>query len=102
MPPYPRELNLSQLIPNFEPDAILPRLRRLFWLEATKAEKDFNHLLVKPMLKQHDRNLHLTELRAAMEVAVSTPRSSSRGIGRYAPSGPEEQLGRDRIRRGTA
>ncbi|MFQ5419779.1 MAG: dynamin family protein, partial [Anaerolineae bacterium] len=42
----------------FSDDDLLPRLRRLFWLEATKAEKDFNHLLVKPMLKQHDRNLH--------------------------------------------
>ncbi len=51
----------------FSDDDLLPRLRRLFWLEATKAEKNFNHLLIKPMLKQHDRNLHLPELRAAME-----------------------------------
>ncbi|GIK54367.1 MAG: GTPase RsgA [Chloroflexi bacterium] len=52
----------------FSDDELLPRLRRLFWLEATKAERDFNTHLVKPMLKNHDRNLHDPELRAAMEI----------------------------------
>ena len=51
----------------FGDDDLLPRLRRLFWLEATKAERDFNTHLVKPMLKQHDRNLHKDELREAMQ-----------------------------------
>jgi hypothetical protein len=51
----------------FSDDDLLPRLRRLFWLEATKAERDFNNHLVKPMLKQHDRNLHSDELREAMQ-----------------------------------
>jgi hypothetical protein len=51
----------------FSDDDLLPRLRRLFWLEATKAERDFNNHLVKPMLKQHDRNLHSEELRTAMQ-----------------------------------
>jgi hypothetical protein len=51
----------------FSDDDLLPRLRRLFWLEATKAERDFNNHLVKPMLKQHDRNLHSSELREAMQ-----------------------------------
>jgi Fe-S cluster assembly ATPase SufC len=52
----------------FSDDELLPRLRRLFWLEATKAERDFNTQLVKPLLKQHDRNLHKPELREAMEM----------------------------------
>jgi hypothetical protein len=52
----------------FNDDDLLPRLRRLFWLEATKAERDFNTHIVKPMLKQHDRNLQKPELRAAMEM----------------------------------
>ncbi len=56
----------------FNDDELLPRLRRLFWLEATKAERDFNTQLVKPMLKQHDRNLHKPELRAAMEMDLET------------------------------
>jgi hypothetical protein len=51
----------------FNDDDLLPRLRRLFWLEATKAERDFNNHLVKPMLKQHDRSLHSAELREAMQ-----------------------------------
>lgn len=53
-------------------DELLPRLRRLFWLEATKAERDFNTQLIKPMLKQHDRNLHKSELRDAMEMDLET------------------------------
>jgi energy-coupling factor transporter ATP-binding protein EcfA2 len=56
----------------FSDDALLPRLRRLFWLEATKAERDFNNHLVKPMLKQHDRNLADPELRQAMEIDLES------------------------------
>ena len=52
----------------FSDDDLLPRLRRLFWLEAIKTERDFNNLLIKPMLRQHDRNLHKPELRKALEV----------------------------------
>ncbi|NCF64424.1 MAG: hypothetical protein GWP61_00520 [Chloroflexi bacterium] len=56
----------------FSDDELLPRLRRLFWLEATKAERDFINYLVKPMLKQHDRNLHDEELRKAMEIDLES------------------------------
>jgi len=56
----------------FSDDELLPRLRRLFWLEATKTERDFINYLVKPMLKQHDRNLHDPELRAAMEIDLES------------------------------
>jgi hypothetical protein len=56
----------------FNDDELLPRLRRLFWLEATKAERDFNNHLVKPMLRQHDRNLHNDELRQAMEIDLES------------------------------
>jgi hypothetical protein len=56
----------------FSDDELLPRLRRLFWLEATKAERDFNTLLIKPMMKQHDRNLHKPELREALEPDLET------------------------------
>jgi hypothetical protein len=56
----------------FTDDELLPRLRRLFWLEATKTERDFNNYLVKPMLKQHDRNLHDSELRTAMEIDLES------------------------------
>jgi hypothetical protein len=56
----------------FSDNELLPRLRRLFWLEATKAERDFNNLLIKPMLKQHDRNLHRPELRQAMEMDLES------------------------------
>jgi hypothetical protein len=56
----------------FSDDELLPRLRRLFWLEATKAERDFNNHLVKPMLKQHDRNLHKEELRQEMEIDLES------------------------------
>jgi hypothetical protein len=52
----------------FSDDELLPRLRRLFWLEATKAERDFNTHIIKPMLKNHDRNLQDPELRTAMEI----------------------------------
>ena len=51
----------------FADDELLPRLRRLFWLEATRAERDFTNHVVKPMLRQHDRKLHDDELRKAME-----------------------------------
>ncbi len=56
----------------FSDDNLLPRLRRLFWLEATRAERDFNNHLVKPMLRQHDRKLHDEELRQAMEVDLES------------------------------
>lgn len=56
----------------FRDDELLPRLRRLFWLEATKAERDFTNRLVKPMLKQHDRNLQDETLRQAMEVDLES------------------------------
>ncbi|MCA9951690.1 MAG: hypothetical protein KDE48_18695, partial [Anaerolineales bacterium] len=56
----------------FSDDELLPRLRRLFWLEATRAERDFINSLVKPMLKQHDRNLHNDDLRAAMEIDLES------------------------------
>ncbi len=56
----------------FNDDDLLPRLRRLFWLEATKAERDYVNYLVKPMLKSHDRNLHSDELRAAMEIDLES------------------------------
>jgi GTPase SAR1 family protein len=44
------------------------RLRRLFWLEVTLAERDFNNYIVNPMMRQHDRNLPNAEMRQAMEV----------------------------------
>ncbi len=56
----------------FGDDQLLPRLRRLFWLEATKAERDFNNHIVKPMLRQHDRKLHDDELRKAMEIDLES------------------------------
>ncbi len=56
----------------FSDDELLPRLRRLFWLEATKTERDFNNMIVKPMMRQHDRNLHKLELRKAMEVDLES------------------------------
>jgi len=56
----------------FSDDELLPRLRRLFWLEATKAERDFNNQIVKPMLKQHDRNIQDPELREAMEIDLES------------------------------
>ncbi len=51
----------------FADDDLLPRLRRLFWLEATRAERDFNTHIIKPMMRQHDRKLDSNELRDAME-----------------------------------
>ena len=56
----------------FSDDELLPRLRRLFWLEATKTERDYNNYLVKPTLKQHDRNLQSETLREAMEVDLES------------------------------
>lgn len=56
----------------FSDDELLPRLRRLFWLEATKTERDFINSLVKPMLKNHDRKLHDDELRRAMEIDLES------------------------------
>ena len=56
----------------FSDDQMLSRLRRLFWLEATKAERDFTNNIVKPMLRQHDRKLADPELRKAMEVDLES------------------------------
>lgn len=56
----------------FGDDELLPRLRRLFWLEATKSERDFNNYLVKPIIKQHDRKLSDPELRKAMEIDLES------------------------------
>lgn len=56
----------------FSDDELLPRLRRLFWLEATKAERDFTNHLVKPMLKNHDRKLQEPELREAMAIDLES------------------------------
>ena len=56
----------------FSDDELLPRLRRLFWLETTKAERDFNNHIVKPMLRQHDRKLHDEMLRSAMEIDLES------------------------------
>ncbi|MGB3715326.1 MAG: dynamin family protein [Candidatus Promineifilaceae bacterium] len=56
----------------FADSELLSRLRRLFWLEATKAERDFNTCLVKPMIRQHDRKLSDAELRQAMEVDLES------------------------------
>jgi hypothetical protein len=56
----------------FGDNELLPRLKRLFWLEATKAERDYNNFIIKPMLRQHDRNLSDLELRDAMEVDLES------------------------------
>jgi len=56
----------------FADDELLPRLRRLFWLEATKAERDFNNHIIKPMLRQHDRKLYDETLRQAMEMDLES------------------------------
>jgi Fe-S cluster assembly ATPase SufC len=56
----------------FSDDTLLPRLRRLFWLEATKAERDLNNHIIKPMLRQHDRKLYEEALREAMEVDLES------------------------------
>ncbi|MCA9980635.1 MAG: hypothetical protein KDD89_07380, partial [Anaerolineales bacterium] len=56
----------------FSDDDLLPRLRRLFWMEATRAEQDFNNQIIKPMLRNHDRNLYDEALRLAMEVDLES------------------------------
>jgi hypothetical protein len=56
----------------FSDDELLPRLRRLFWLEATKSERDYNNYLVKPIIKQHDRKLSDPKLREAMEIDLES------------------------------
>ncbi|MGH2537336.1 MAG: dynamin family protein [Candidatus Promineifilaceae bacterium] len=53
-------------------EELLPRLRRLFWLEVTRAERDFNAFLVQPTLKQHNRNLSDPGLRQAMEMDLES------------------------------
>lgn len=67
-----REVFQAIITDMFSDDDLLPRLRRLFWLEATKAERDFNNHIVKPMLRQHDRKLHDPELRTAMEIDLES------------------------------
>ena len=56
----------------FRDDELLPRLRRLFWMEATQAEQTFNNHILKPLLRNHDRNLYSDDLRAAMEVDLES------------------------------
>jgi hypothetical protein len=56
----------------FSDGELLSRMRRLFWLEATKAERDFNTCIVKPMIRQHDRKLSDPELRQAMDVDLES------------------------------
>jgi hypothetical protein len=56
----------------FADGELVNRLRRLFWLEATRAERDFNTCLVKPMIRQHDRKLSDPELRQAMEADLES------------------------------
>ena len=56
----------------FRDDELLPRLRRLFWMEATRIEQTFNNHIVKPLLRNHDRNLYNDDLRAAMEVDLES------------------------------
>lgn len=56
----------------FRDDELLPRLRRLFWMEATRVEQDFNNHIIKPLLRNHDRNLYNENLRTAMEVDLES------------------------------
>lgn len=56
----------------FSDNELLPRLRRLFWMEATRVEQEFNNHIIKPMLRNHDRNMYSDELRNAMEVDLES------------------------------
>lgn len=56
----------------FSDQELLPRLRRLFWMEATRAEQEFNNQIIKPMLRNHDRNLYSEELQAAMAIDLES------------------------------
>lgn len=56
----------------FSDDELLPRLRRLFWMEASRAEQLFNNNILKPMLRNHDRNLSDDNLLMAMETDLES------------------------------
>ena len=56
----------------FGDDELLPRLRRLFWMEATKAEQALNEEVIRPLLRNHDRAMTDEELRDAMEVDLES------------------------------
>lgn len=56
----------------FSDDELLPRLRRLFWMETTRVEQEFNNHVVKPLLRNHDRAMMNEELRKAMEVDLES------------------------------
>lgn len=56
----------------FSDDDLLPRLRRLFWMEATRVEQEFNNHIVQPLLRNHDRNMQDDTLRNAMEVDLES------------------------------
>lgn len=56
----------------FSDDELLPRLRRLFWMETTRVEQEFNNHIIKPLLRNHDRNMYSDTLRAAMEVDLES------------------------------
>ena len=56
----------------FSDDELLPRLRRLFWIETTRIELEFNNHIIKPLLRSHDRNMYNDSLRAAMEVDLES------------------------------
>ncbi len=51
----------------FRDNELLPRLRRLFWMEATRAEGMFNSHIVKPLLKNHDRSMGDPQFLSALE-----------------------------------
>ncbi|MFK7801803.1 MAG: dynamin family protein [Anaerolineae bacterium] len=56
----------------FGDDELLPRLRRLFWMEATKAEQSLNEEVIRPLLRNHDRAMTDDALREAMEVDLES------------------------------
>ena len=63
----------SQIVDDlFSDDELLPRLRRLFWMEATRIEQSFNNEIVKPMLRNHDRNMTDAQLLSAMEADLES------------------------------
>lgn len=51
----------------FNDGRLLAGLRRLFWLQATRAERDFNLRIVQPMMNYHRTNINSPGLLAAME-----------------------------------
>ncbi|MEM9775594.1 MAG: dynamin family protein [Chloroflexota bacterium] len=56
----------------FSDDELLPRLRRLFWMEATKAEQTLNEDVIRPLLRNHDRAITDDDLRTAMEIDLES------------------------------